>query len=155
MSESTEHVVFHPSPSGRPGFTRAATLADAVAVVERLRNDHDVTDVEVAALTTVPLEIRPYFYVAVAGQPAPVDGPRRAAASEPAPAAPQQEPPAPRAHEEEGHEAEVHDPATHEAEAHEAEAEETEAGPSVPGLVPEQAAGEETFVDSRGMGFFA
>ena len=61
-----EHVVFHPTPSGRPGHTRTSSLEEALSVVERLRNDHGVTDVEVAALRPVPLAVRPYWVVEVA-----------------------------------------------------------------------------------------
>ena len=64
--DTREHVVFHPTPSGRPGHTRTPSLEEALSVVERLRNDHGVTDVEVAVLRPVPLTVRPYWVVEVA-----------------------------------------------------------------------------------------
>lgn len=52
-----QHVVFWSSQSA-PAFERVHTLADAVELVQRLRNDHDVTDAEVHTLTEVPLNFR-------------------------------------------------------------------------------------------------
>ena len=52
-----QHVVFWSSQSG-PTFERVAALAEAVELVQRLRNDQGVTDAEVHELTAVPLAFR-------------------------------------------------------------------------------------------------
>lgn len=64
-----EHVVFYPALDGA-AFVRTASLDEAVAVVEHLRNQEGVTEVSVHALTEVPLAFRPYYRVELAGAPA-------------------------------------------------------------------------------------
>jgi hypothetical protein len=51
---------------GAPRFTDVATLDEAVAEVERLRNEEDVADVKV--YREVPITFRPYYRVVVDGE---------------------------------------------------------------------------------------
>lgn len=59
------HVVFWTSPSGEATHTRVAALAEAVALVSSLRNDAGVTEVELHALTPVPLAFRTVTHIEV------------------------------------------------------------------------------------------
>jgi hypothetical protein len=58
-----EHVVFHPVTDGMPGFHRFSSLEEAVRFVEHLRNAEGVEDVNVFALSPVPLAFRAYYKV--------------------------------------------------------------------------------------------
>ena len=60
-----EHVVFFPAPDGSPAFRRVADRADAVRLVEHLRNVEGLTEVSVHALTEVPLAFRTWYRVEV------------------------------------------------------------------------------------------
>jgi hypothetical protein len=64
-----EHVVFFSESSGDPAFRRVADLAEAVRLVESLRNEQGITDVAVHALTPVPVSFRTYYRVEVAAGP--------------------------------------------------------------------------------------
>ena len=65
------HLVRHRSPSGDMVTTEVADLTEAVALVERLRNDDKAEDVRVYG--EVPLRFETYVKVSVADT-APVDG---------------------------------------------------------------------------------
>lgn len=82
-----EHVVFFPAHDGSPAFRRVATLEQAVALVEHLRNVEGVNDVTVHALTEVPLEFKAYYRVEMPGlaaaAPAPVVAPADPASAVP------------------------------------------------------------------------
>jgi hypothetical protein len=88
---AAEHVVFFPAADGSPAFRRLASLSEAVDFVEHLRNEQDVSEVSVHALSEVPLAFRTVYRVEVAGAvPAPatpVEGPVEAPAAEAAPVA--------------------------------------------------------------------
>jgi hypothetical protein len=60
-----EHVVFFPAPDGSPAFRRAASLEEAVRLVERMSNDDGITDVTVHALHQVELQFTTYVRVQV------------------------------------------------------------------------------------------
>jgi hypothetical protein len=61
------HMVIFRTPEGKPGYQPAETVNDAVAVVERLRNDEGVENVRIFRLEEVQFELRPYFRVELAG----------------------------------------------------------------------------------------
>ena len=61
------HMVIFRTPEGKPGYQPAETVNDAVAVVERLRNDEGVENVRIFRLEEVQFELRPYFKVELAG----------------------------------------------------------------------------------------
>lgn len=60
-----EYVVFHPAGDGSSGYRRNLSLPEAVSYVEHLRNVEEVTDVEVYALSAVPIALRPYYRVEI------------------------------------------------------------------------------------------
>lgn len=60
-----EYVVFHPAGDGSSAYRRHPSLAEAVAHVEHLRNVEEVTEVEVYALSAVPIALRPYYRVEI------------------------------------------------------------------------------------------
>ena len=62
-----EHVVFFTGADGANHFRRAASLDEAVWVVEHLRNSEGVEDSRVFALAEVPVSFKQYFRVEVAG----------------------------------------------------------------------------------------
>jgi hypothetical protein len=71
---AAEHVVFFPAVDGSPAFRRLASLQEAVDFVEHLRNEQDVSEVSVHALSEVPLAFRTVYRVEVAGAvPAPAE----------------------------------------------------------------------------------
>ena len=69
-----EHVVFFPAHDGTPAFRRVSSLADAVRLVEHLRNVENVAELSVHALSEVPLAFKAIYRVEVpadlAGGPA-------------------------------------------------------------------------------------
>lgn len=60
-----EHVIFWPGQDATPSFARVPSLDEAVAVVERLRNDDGVVGATVHCLVEVPLSFRTYYHVEV------------------------------------------------------------------------------------------
>lgn len=93
------HLVRHRTPSGDMVTTEVADLPEAVALVERLRNDDKAEDVRVYG--EVPLRFETYVKVSVAGDAAPDTAPEPAEATTveaepeaaPAPAVPVPPPP--------------------------------------------------------------
>ena len=81
-----DHVVFFPDADGSEQFRRTSSLEEAVALVERLRNEQGVDNVSVFALTEVPVSFRAYYRVEVAGAagPAVPEPPVEVAAAGPA-----------------------------------------------------------------------
>lgn len=61
------HMVIFRTPEGKPGYQPAETVQDAVAVVERLRNDEGVENVRIFRLEELTFEYRPYYKVEIAG----------------------------------------------------------------------------------------
>jgi hypothetical protein len=61
------YMVSFTSDEGKPGYHWEDSLEDAVRFVERLRNNEGVTDTKVYQTTEVPLEVKAYFKVEVAG----------------------------------------------------------------------------------------
>jgi hypothetical protein len=59
-------VIFR-SSDGKPGYHQAETLQEAVAFVERLRNEDSVTDARVFRMDEVAIEFKVYYRVEVAG----------------------------------------------------------------------------------------
>jgi hypothetical protein len=79
-------VIFR-SADGKPGYHQAETLAEAVAFVERLRNDEHVTDARVFRMDEVPIEFKVYYRVEVAGaepETSPAEAAAEATPDEPA-----------------------------------------------------------------------
>ena len=61
------HMVIFRTPEGKPGYQPADTVEDAIAIVERLRNDDGVENVRIFRLEEVAFEYRPYYKVELAG----------------------------------------------------------------------------------------
>ena len=81
------HLVTFTSVEGKKGYHHCEELGDAVRFVERLRNNEGVSDAQVFRMEEVPLEVKTYFRVEVAGaSPAPASP--APASPAPAPAAP-------------------------------------------------------------------
>jgi hypothetical protein len=68
------HMVIFRTPEGKPGYQPAETVEDAVAVVERLRNDEGVENVRIFRLEELSFEYRPYYKVELAGVASSGDG---------------------------------------------------------------------------------
>lgn len=61
------HMVIFRTPEGKPGYQPADTVEEAVAVVERLRNEDGVENVRIFRLEEVAFEYKPYYKVELAG----------------------------------------------------------------------------------------
>ena len=57
-------VIFRDA-EGKPGYHQAEALEDAVAFVEELRNEREVTDTRVFSMQEVPIEFKTYWRVEV------------------------------------------------------------------------------------------
>jgi len=81
-------VIFR-RPDGKPGYHQADSVDDAIRFVEMLRNQEKVTDARIFRMEEVPIEIRAYYKVEVAGEqsetPAPTAAAAPAAAAAPVP----------------------------------------------------------------------
>ena len=88
------HVVIYRPPSGPEAHLRVADAAEALAAVERLRNEDGVESATIYELREVPFSLEPYYRARLAGDPedAPEDAPE-VRAEDQRPAA---EPPRPR-----------------------------------------------------------
>ena len=53
---------------GKPGYHQADGVDDAIRFVEMLRNQEKVTDARIFRMEEVPIEIRTYYKVEVAGE---------------------------------------------------------------------------------------
>ena len=62
-------VIFR-RPDGKPGYHQADGVDDAIRFVEMLRNQEKVTDARIFRMEEVPIEIRTYYKVEVAGEAA-------------------------------------------------------------------------------------
>ena len=60
-------VIFR-RPDGKPGCYQADSVDDALRLVEMLRNQEKVTDARIFRMEEVPIEIRTYYKVEVAGE---------------------------------------------------------------------------------------
>ncbi|MDZ7679533.1 MAG: hypothetical protein U5K29_13410 [Acidimicrobiales bacterium] len=60
------HMVIFRTPEGKPGYQPADTVEEAVAVVERLRNEDGVENVRIFRLEEVAFEYKPYYKVELA-----------------------------------------------------------------------------------------
>ncbi|MFP3907844.1 MAG: hypothetical protein ACLFRV_06910 [Acidimicrobiales bacterium] len=60
------HMVIFRTPEGKPGYQPADTVDEAVAVVERLRNEDGVENVRIFRLEEVAFEYKPYYKVELA-----------------------------------------------------------------------------------------
>jgi hypothetical protein len=81
------HVVHYRTAAGEPRLEEAPSLDAALALVERLRNDHEAEDVRL--FREIPLQVRTYYKVAVVDE----DTPTPAEDPTPAPVAAAVEPP--------------------------------------------------------------
>ncbi len=66
------HMVVFRSADGKPGYHQAETLDEAIRFVEHLRNQEGVSDTRLFRMQEIPLEVRTYYRVEVAGS-VPVD----------------------------------------------------------------------------------
>ena len=71
MQPVMAHMVIFRRPDGKPGYHQADSVEDAVRFVEMLRNQEKVTDARIFRMEEVPIEVRTYFRVEVAGEQAP------------------------------------------------------------------------------------
>jgi hypothetical protein len=62
------HMVIFRRPDGKPGYHQADSVEDALRFVEMLRNQEKVTDARIFRMEEVPIEIRTYYKVEVAGE---------------------------------------------------------------------------------------
>ena len=102
------HMVIFQTPGGSPGYNQFDSVNEAVAFVEKLRNEQGIENARMFALEEIKFDIKTYYRVelqalnsgagAPAGQAAPAGGEPRAFSApqaQPAPA-PEPEAPAPR-----------------------------------------------------------
>lgn len=75
-------MVIFQTPGGSPGYNQFESLDEAVAFVEQLRNERDITNARMFALEEIKFDVRPYYKVEVAALPS------GSAAAEAAPAEP-------------------------------------------------------------------
>jgi hypothetical protein len=70
-------MVLYTGLDGRGAFGRCEELSEAVAEVERLRNDQDIEDAQIFRLEEVKFQIKPYFRVELPRltEPPPVPAP--------------------------------------------------------------------------------
>jgi len=69
------HMVIFRRPEGKPGYHQAESVDDAIRFVEMLRNQEQVTDARIFRMEEVPIEVRTYYKVEVAGSdPQPAAG---------------------------------------------------------------------------------
>ncbi len=60
-----EHLIRFTTAEGIDGTHMAATLDEAVAFAERIRNTEGATEVRLHRLTEVPIEFKPYYRIEV------------------------------------------------------------------------------------------
>ena len=102
------HMVIFQAPGGSPGYNQFESLDEAVAFVESLRNDQNVTNARMFALEEIKFELKPFFKVelqaltagdpsgqAYQGEPAADAAPTESAFGAPVAEDPPQEAPAP------------------------------------------------------------
>lgn len=65
------HMVVFTTAEGRPGYYQTETLEDAVKFIERLRNTEQVDDAKLYRMSEVPLQVKTYVKVEVAGSETP------------------------------------------------------------------------------------
>jgi hypothetical protein len=84
-------MVIFQAPGGSPGYNQFETLDEAVAFVESLRNDQNVTNARMFALEEIKFELKPFFKVELqalnAGEAPAGAGEKAEAAESPAEAA--------------------------------------------------------------------
>lgn len=80
------HMVIFRSAEGKPGYHQTDSLEEAIRFVEHLRNKENVPDARIFQLKEVPLEVKTYVRVEVAGMTGD-EAPAAAAAPAPAPPA--------------------------------------------------------------------
>ena len=57
------HMVIFQTPDGNPGYNQFETVAEAVAFVEKLRNEQLVENARIFALEELKFDFRPYYRV--------------------------------------------------------------------------------------------
>ena len=68
MQRVMAHMVIFRRPDGKPGYHQAEGVEDAIRFVEMLRNQENVTDARIFRMEEVPIEVRTYYRVEVAGE---------------------------------------------------------------------------------------
>ena len=63
------HMVIFRTADGKPDYHQADDLAEAMAFVERLRNEESVSDARIFHMEEVPIEFRTYYRVEVISAP--------------------------------------------------------------------------------------
>ena len=69
------YMVLYTGIDGRGAFDRCEELPEAVAEVERLRNEQSIEDAKIFRLEEVRFEIKQYFRVEIPGIPAMISAP--------------------------------------------------------------------------------
>ena len=59
------HMVIFRTAEGKPDYHQADDLAEAMAFVERLRNEDSISDARIFHMEEVPIEFHTYFRVEV------------------------------------------------------------------------------------------
>lgn len=77
------HMVVFSSPEGKPAYHQAESLDEALKFVERLRNNEGVEEAKLYALTEIPLQVRTYVKVEIAGAPADEEPPEPGVVTQP------------------------------------------------------------------------
>ena len=80
------HMVIFQTPGGSPGYNQFDSLPEAVAFVERLRNEQGIDNARMFALEEIKFEIRTVYKVEVQALNPGASAARPAAVSAPAPA---------------------------------------------------------------------
>ena len=63
------HMVIFRTAEGKPDYHQADDLAEAMAFVERLRNEDSISDARIFHMEEVPIEFRAYYRVEVTAAP--------------------------------------------------------------------------------------
>lgn len=96
----SQHMVIFQNPDGHPGYNQFESVEEAVAFVEKLRNDQQIESIRIFELNELKFEMKPYYKVQMQAlnpgapsRPAPA-APAAAPAPAPAPAPAAKEAPA-------------------------------------------------------------
>lgn len=61
------YMVVFTTAQGRPGYHQSEELEEAVRFIEHLRNSESVDDAKLYRMSEVPLEVKAYYKVEIAG----------------------------------------------------------------------------------------
>lgn len=69
------HLVMFTSPEGKPATHQTDSLEEAIKFVEHIRNNEAVSDARLYRMTEIPIEVKAYYKVEIAGEPSLVQEP--------------------------------------------------------------------------------